>query len=190
MTNKGSLIVFTGPSGVGKGTVLKALRSLGQDFFFSVSATTRTPRPGETDGVNYYFLTKTDFESRITDNAFLEYASYAGNYYGTPKAPIESKLDAGIDVMLEIELQGARQVMKTFPEAVTVFLLPPSLEELERRLRGRQTESEADIQKRISAAKGECDASCEFQYQIINDQPEAAAKRLQAIMVASRYRTR
>ena len=140
---KGTLYVFTGPSGAGKGTVLSRLLSEDEKLFFSISATTRAPRPGEKDGVQYYFLTKEDFEAKIAANAFLEHAKYVDNYYGTLEAPVNEKLEAGYDVILEIEVQGAMQVHEKRPDAVMVFIAPPSFEELANRLRGRGTEDEA-----------------------------------------------
>ena len=138
MNNKGTLFVITGPSGAGKGTVLKQVMQSLDQLYFSVSATTRAPREGEVDGVHYHFLTKERFEELIANDRFLEYARYAENYYGTPLDPVEEHLEQGPDVILEIELQGALQVKKRLPKAVLVFIAPPSFEELESRLRGRQ----------------------------------------------------
>ena len=149
MNNKGTLFVITGPSGAGKGTVLKQVMQSLDQLYFSVSATTRAPREGEVDGVHYHFLTKERFEELIANDRFLEYARYAENYYGTPLDPVEEHLEQGHDVILEIELQGALQVKKRLPKAVLVFIAPPSFEELESRLRGRGTEAEEVILKRL-----------------------------------------
>ena len=152
---KGTLYVFTGPSGAGKGTLLSILREQDDKLFYSISATTRAPRPGETDGVQYYFLTKADFEEKIAQNAFLEHARYVDNYYGTLEAPVNEKLAEGYDVILEIEVQGAMQVHEKRPDAVMVFIAPPSFEELAARLRGRGTEDEEKVRKRLETAKEE-----------------------------------
>ena len=147
--HNGRLYVFTGPSGAGKGTVLHRLLDEVPGLSLSVSATTRVPRPGEQDGVHYYFISKQAFEQKIAENAFLEYAEYVDNYYGTPERPGEEQLAAGRDVILEIEVQGAMQVHRKRPDAVMVFLAPPSLEELDARLHGRGTESEEKIRQRL-----------------------------------------
>ena len=183
---RGALIVFTGPSGVGKGTVLDALEASGYDFFRSVSATTRDPRPGEVESGAYRFLTVPEFKKLIEDDRLLEYAEYVGQYYGTPAEPVEEALSHGRDVILEIETQGAMQVRERRPDAVLVFLLPPSMEELERRLRKRGTETEEKIQKRLSKAVSECEKADLFDYRILSDVPELAAQRLADIMRASR----
>ena len=183
---RGALIVFTGPSGVGKGTVLDALEASGYDFFRSVSATTRDPRPGEVESGAYRFLTVPEFKKLIEDDQLLEYAEYVGQYYGTPAQPVEEALAAGRDVILEIETQGAMQVRERRPDAVLVFLLPPSMEELEHRLRKRGTETEEKIQKRLAKAVSECEKADLFDYRIISDVPETAAQRLAGIMRASR----
>ncbi len=183
---RGALIVFTGPSGVGKGTVLDALEASGYDFFRSVSATTRDPRPGEVESGAYRFLTVPEFQKLIEDDQLLEYAEYVGQYYGTPAGPVEEELAAGRDVILEIETQGAMQVRERRPDAVLVFLLPPSMEELERRLRKRGTETEEKIQKRLAKAVSECEKADLFDYRIVSDVPELAAQRLADIMRASR----
>ncbi|MEA4822542.1 MAG: guanylate kinase [Clostridiaceae bacterium] len=182
----GALIVFTGPSGVGKGTVLDALEASGSRFFRSVSATTREPRPGEIDHGAYYFLTIPEFRNLIETDQLLEYAEYLGQYYGTPAAPVDEALAAGRDVILEIEVQGALQIRAKRPDAVLVFLMPPSMEELERRLRKRGTESEDKIRKRLAKATSECAMSDAFDYKIISDVPEIAAARLAEIIRAAR----
>ena len=186
MNNKGTLFVITGPSGAGKGTVLKqVIQSLDQ-LYFSVSATTRAPREGEVDGVHYHFLTRERFEQLIEADRFLEYARYAENYYGTPLDPVEEHLAQGHDVILEIELQGALQVKKRLPQAVLVFIAPPSFEELENRLRGRGTEQEEVILKRLAIAREECAHMDEFRYIVVNDEVASAADRLRAVMLSHR----
>ena len=148
MSKKGQLIVVSGPSGVGKGTVLGEYLSGRENVAYSVSATTRAPRPGEQDGVHYFFLSREEFESTAQNGGMLEYASYNGNYYGTPKAPVEQKRAQGIDVILEIEVQGALQVKKACPDALMIFVAPPGFDELQSRLTGRHTEDEETVQKR------------------------------------------
>ena len=186
MNNKGTLFVITGPSGAGKGTVLKQVMQSLDQLYFSVSATTRAPREGEVDGVHYHFLTKERFEELIANDRFLEYARYAENYYGTPLDPVEEHLEQGHDVILEIELQGALQVKKRLPKAVLVFIAPPSFEELESRLRGRGTEAEEVILNRLAIARQECANMDEFRYIVVNDEVESAADRLRAIMLSHR----
>ena len=171
---KGTLYVFTGPSGAGKGTVLGRLVKEDDRLFFSISATTRAPRPGEQDGVHYYFLEKSDFENRIAQGAFLEHAQYVGNYYDTLEAPVNEKLEEGFDVILEIEVQGAMQIKQKRPDAVLVFIAPPSFEELAARLRGRGTEDEAKVQKRLETAKGELAQQDKFDYVVVNDTVDRA----------------
>ena len=184
--NKGSLFVITGPSGAGKGTVLKEVIKNLDRLYFSVSATTRKPREGEVDGVHYHFMTKERFESLIADDRFLEYAQYAENYYGTPLDPVLEQLEQGNDVILEIELQGALQVKKRMPQAVLVFIAPPSFEELEDRLRGRGTETEEVILRRLAIARQECENMHQFHYVVVNDQVADAADRLRAVMLSRR----
>lgn len=186
--NKGMLIVVSGPSGCGKGTVLaEILKS--DKVFYSVSATTRSPRPGETDGVNYYFLTKEKFEKLIDEDGMLEYAQYCGNYYGTPKKPVEDMLEQGKHVILEIEVQGAMKIMEKRPEAVFVFILPPSLKELERRLKKRGTEAEDVVKKRLSEAAGEIKQAYKYNYAVINGELEKAVDDLKAIIRAEELKT-
>lgn len=179
---KGTLYVFTGPSGAGKGTVLGRLVKEDDRLFFSISATTRAPRPGEQDGVHYYFLEKSDFENKIAQGAFLEHAQYVGNYYGTLEAPVNEKLEEGFDVILEIEVQGAMQIKHKRPDAVLVFIAPPSFEELAARLRGRGTEDEAKVQKRLETAKGELAQQDKFDYVVVNDTVERAVNELHEIL--------
>ncbi len=183
---KGTLYVFTGPSGAGKGTLLSLLREQDDRLFYSISATTRAPRPGETDGVQYYFLTKADFEEKIAQNAFLEHARYVDNYYGTLEAPVNEKLGEGYDVILEIEVQGAMQVHEKRPDAVMVFIAPPSFEELAARLRGRGTEDEEKVRKRLETAKEELKNQNKFDYVVVNDEIDRAVREIQGIFAARR----
>ena len=180
---KGTLFVFSGPSGVGKGTLnAKLFAEFGDQMAFSVSATTRAPREGEIDGTHYFFIDKQEFENRIANNDFLEYAQFAGNCYGTPKSYVMSLLEAGKNVLLEIEVQGAMQVMERMPQCVSIFVLPPSFEELERRLRGRGTETEDKILKRLETAKGELAYADKYRYQVVNGGDlEAAYQELRSI---------
>lgn len=170
----GRLIVLTGPSGVGKGTLLQVLRQRHPELYVSISATTRQPRPGEIDAQHYYFVNRQQFEQMVQTDQLLEWAEYAGNYYGTPSAPVEQQIQLGQSVILEIEVVGARKIHKTFPNALRIFILPPSLAELEERLRSRGQDSEEAIAKRLSRAKAEIDAADEFDLQIVNDDLETA----------------
>ena len=179
--SKGTLFIGSGPSGCGKGTVLAEI--LKQDnVYYSVSATTRAPRPGEINGVNYHFLSKDEFEKLIENGGMLEYANYCGNYYGTPKKPVEDMLAEGKNVILEIEVQGALKVMEKCPEAVSVFILPPSLKELRRRLHKRGTETEEVIEKRIGEAAGEIRKAVNYDYVMINGELEIAVSDLLSII--------
>lgn len=184
--SKGTLFVVTGPSGAGKGTVLSRVFQQIEKLHFSVSATTRAPREGEVDGVNYHFMTKEQFESLIAQDRFLEHAQYVGNYYGTPMAPVEEKLEQGIDVLLEIEVQGALKVMEKCPDAVSVFIAPPSLDELASRLRGRGTETEETITKRLNTATWECSQMSKYQYIVVNDVVDTAVDKMCSIIMATR----
>ncbi len=181
-TTRGRLLVLTGPSGVGKGTVVKQLRQRHPDLHFSVSVTTRPPRPGEQEGVNYYFRSREEFLDLIEADELLEWAQYAGNFYGTPREIVLDKLSQGQDVLLEIELAGARQVSQHCPEAIRIFLSPPSLQELERRIRERGQDSEASIERRLQQAQKELDAQDEFDYVIVNDNLEQALQQLEALL--------
>ena len=179
---RGTLFVFSGPSGVGKGTLnAKLFAEFGDQIAFSVSATTRAPREGEIDGKHYFFISRQDFENRIANNDFLEYAQFAGNCYGTPKSYVMSLLEQGKNVLLEIEVQGAMQVMERMPECVSIFVLPPSFEELEHRLRGRGTESEEKVCARLETARRELDCARRYQYQIVNEDIDAAYQQLRGI---------
>ena len=181
---KGVLFVISGPSGVGKGTVNKRLfEEFGNAVAFSVSATTRDPREGEVDGREYFFISRQEFEKRVANNEFLEHAEYAGNCYGTPRDYVLSLLQRGVSVILEIDVQGAMQVKRRMPESVSVFILPPSFEELEHRLRGRGTETPEKIEKRLAAAKAEMARAPEYDYQIVNDDLDAAYARLREIFI-------
>jgi guanylate kinase len=181
MTN-GRLIVVTGPSGVGKGTLLKALLQRRRDLYLAVSATTRAPRSGEINGESYHFVDRPRFEQMVAQGELLEWAEFAGNLYGTPRPPVLAKIAAGESVVLEIELEGARQVGQNFPAADRVFILPPSLVELEQRIRGRGTEPEAAIVRRLARAEAEIAAAAEFDVQIVNDDFGAALAQLEAAM--------
>ena len=185
---QGCLIVVSGPSGTGKGTVCAALLSAHPEIAYSISATTRAPRAGERDGVNYYFRTKAAFERMIAEGALLEWAEVYGNYYGTPLPPIQEKLAAGQDILLEIDTQGALKVQERFPDGVFIFLLPPSLEELRRRITGRGTESEESLARRLAAARDEILLGKRYRYAVLNDTVEAATDRIQTILAAERLR--
>lgn len=178
----GRLVVLSGPSGVGKGTVVRAVRGRLGDVYVSVSATTRPPRPGERDGVDYWFRTPEQFEAGVRAGEFLEHAVYAGHRYGTPRGPVQERLAAGVPVLLEIDLQGAEQVRAQVPEALLVFLAPPSVEELARRLAGRCTEDERAVQTRLAIARGEMAAQPRFDVTIVNDAINQAADRLVALL--------
>ncbi|NEP02249.1 MAG: guanylate kinase [Symploca sp. SIO2E9] len=176
----GRLIVLTGPSGVGKGTLLRKLLKRHPELNLSVSATTRPPRPGEVDGKQYYFVSREQFEQMVAAGELLEWAEYAGNYYGTPCAPVKRLLQFGQSVILEIEVVGARKIKETFPCAVRIFILPPTLIELEQRIRLRAQDSEEAISRRLSHAKAEIEAANEFDLQIINDDLEEALVSIEA----------
>lgn len=184
--SKGKLLVLSGPSGVGKGTVLGELMKRRSDMCFSVSATTRQPREGEVDGVNYFFVTKGRFEEMIRNNELLEYAQFVSNSYGTPRAYVEQQLERGMNVILDIEVQGARNIVNMIPDAVSVYMIPPSYEELEKRLRGRGTETEEQIQGRLQTAINEARAADFYRYIIVNDNLETAVNELDAIMTAEK----
>lgn len=174
----GRLVVLTGPSGVGKGTVVAELRRMRPNLWVSVSATTRSPREGEVDGVAYHFWSEAQFARTIDEGGFLEWAEFAGNRYGTPRAPVLRRLAEGEPVLLEIELQGARQVRAAMPEALMVFLAPPSVADLEARLRGRATEDEVAITRRLARAQAEMAAAAEFDAVVVNDDVVRAAREL------------
>lgn len=189
MSERGLLIVFSGPSGVGKGTVRQEIFSTpDHKFDYSVSMTTRPQRPGEVDGVDYFFRTREEFEALIKGGQMLEYAEYVGNYYGTPLSYVNETLDKGIDVFLEIEVQGALQVKSKVPDGVFIFLTPPDLEELEERLVGRGTDSPEVIAQRIERAKEEIALMREYDYAVVNDQVSLAAERVKRVIEAEHYR--
>lgn len=178
----GQLIVITGPSGVGKGTLVQLLLEKHPDYFLSISATTRSPRAGEEEGKSYYFLAKEEFQAWIAEEKLLEWAEYAGNYYGTPRQPVQEHIDQGKTVLLEIEVVGAQQVQQTFPSARRIFILPPSLEILEQRLRGRGSDSETAIAQRLAQAQQELAWAPEFDHQVVNDELEQALAQLTALI--------
>jgi guanylate kinase len=181
--NKGLLIVVSAPSGCGKGTILSEV--LKDDrFYYSVSATTRSPRLGEVNGVTYHFITKQDFEERIKNNAMLEYAEYCGNYYGTPKKEIDEMREQGKNVILEIEVQGAMKVREICPDAVFIFVLPPSVAELERRLRKRATETDDVIAQRVSQARSEIELARKYDYVVVNAALEDAINDFKTVIKA------
>lgn len=184
---RGVLFVFSGPSGVGKGTLkAKLFEEFSDRIAYSVSATTRGPREGEVDGKDYFFISRQEFERRVKNNEFLEHAEFAGNCYGTPRAYVEKLLDSGMNVVLEIDVQGALQVMKSMPECVSVFILPPSFEELEHRLRGRGTETEEKVRERLETAKRELPYAPQYDYQIVNGGDiEAAYQSLREVFLKS-----
>lgn len=185
---KGLLIIFSGPSGSGKGTIMKSLLASREDTVLSVSMTTRAPRPGEIDGYHYHFVTREEFEKTIAEDGFLEYAEYNGNFYGTPEAPIRRLLNEGKNVMLEIEVQGAEKVMDHRSDVVSIFITTPSYTELERRLRGRGTEPEEVIQKRMKTSQYELSRAFRYQYIVLNDEVEKAVDRIITIIDAEHMR--
>lgn len=184
--NKGKLFVVSAPSGCGKGTILLEVLNKNKNLFYSVSATTRTPREGEIDGVNYYFLSKDEFKREIDNGGMLEYAQYCDNFYGTPKKKVVEKLEQGIDVILEIETKGAMQVKGVMPEAVLIFILPPSVLELRRRLNKRGTEEESVIEKRVKEAEDEILKAHNYDYIIMNDELDKAIEDFEAVLKASK----
>jgi len=178
MKNQKKLIILTGPSGVGKGTVVKEILDKDKNIWLSISATTRKPREGEKDGENYYFLNQENFKEMIEQNLFLEWAEFAGNYYGTPLSSVNEKIKNGFTVLLEIEVEGAKQIKEKFPNSLSIFLLPPNKAELERRIRNRGTEKEEAIKKRLSRANYEISASNEFDFALTNYDVDETAKRI------------
>ncbi|MGM9551204.1 MAG: guanylate kinase [Clostridia bacterium] len=183
---RGTLLVLSGPSGSGKGTLVKEYTDKHENVFVSVSATTRDPREGERYGVNYFFMTVEEFEQKIAEDGFLEYARFCENYYGTPREEVEKKLQSGVDVILEIDVQGALLVKKNCPEAVLVFTAPPSYEVLRERLIGRGTESMDVVEKRLNMAYGEIAQADKYDYVIVNDCLENAADELGAIFTSEK----
>ncbi|MBR7074753.1 MAG: guanylate kinase [Oscillospiraceae bacterium] len=188
MSEKGKLLVISGPSGAGKSTVVfKAIEGR-EDICFSTSVTTRSPRPGEVDGREYFFVNFERFREMVENDELLEHAEYVANRYGTPRAYVEQRMSEGMNVLLDIEVQGARQVRKKMPEAVLIFIAPPSIEELERRLRGRGTDTEAAIEGRLIRARQEFQEADFYDYLIVNDDVEKAASKLNAIIEAEHCR--
>lgn len=188
MINKGKLFVVSAPSGCGKGTILSEVLKNNDNLFYSVSATTRNPRDGEIDGVNYYFLSTEEFRQEIENGGMLEYAQFCNNFYGTPKKKVLEKLEQGIDVILEIETNGAMQIKKAMKEAILIFILPPSVSELRRRLNKRGTEEQDVIDKRVSEAVAEIKKAREYDYIMMNDELEKAIEDFEAILKASKLR--
>jgi len=188
MMSRGLLIVISGPSGVGKNTVIDHLFKRQPDLKYSVSATTRIPRPNEIDGQHYFFLTETEFQKKIGNGEFLEWAKVYENYYGTPKLYVQQLLESGQDLVLDIEVQGAIQVKRSLPEAVLIFLAPPSLTELKKRLIGRNTEPEAELNKRFQYIKTEFESVSRYDYLIINNEIDLTCARIECIIQAEKYR--
>ncbi|MBW4475377.1 MAG: guanylate kinase [Tolypothrix brevis GSE-NOS-MK-07-07A] len=178
----GRLIVLTGPSGVGKGTLMRSLLERYPELYYSVSVTTRSPRTGEIDGKNYYFISRNKFEQLVAQGEFLEWAEFAGNYYGTPREGVLKQISDGKMVVLEIELEGARQIRSSFPSALSIFILPPSFEELEQRIRNRGQDSSEAIARRLQCAQEEIKAAEEFDIQIVNDDFETAVNAIAAAL--------
>lgn len=185
--DKGLLIVISGPSGAGKGTICKTLVEK-KDYYISVSATTRNPRAGEIDGKSYYFLTREDFIKKIESGDFLEHAEVHGNLYGTPKSSVLEKLDEGKDVILEIDIQGALKVKETYPDGVFIFILPPSMEELKKRLIGRGSETPESLLTRFNTAFKEINYISKYNYAVVNDEVNVAVEKIEGILLAERCR--
>lgn len=186
--SKGSLIIVSGPSGSGKSTIDAKLLERNKNIWLSVSCTTREKRPGEVDGKHYYFIDRGKFESKISNKDFLEYAEYSGNYYGTPKEHIEEKLNAGIDVLLEIEVQGAIKVKEIVPEAIFIFIMPPSMKELKSRLESRGTESKEKILARFKEAYKEINQVTNYNYVVTNDDIDSAVLKIESILISEKCR--
>lgn len=188
MQKEGLLIVVSGPSGAGKGTICKRLLEKNPNLGYSISATTRAPRTGEVNGINYWFLSKEEFQKMIAEDGLLEWAEVYGNYYGTPAQKVRDSLAEGKNILLEIDTQGAALVRKKFPEGVYIYILPPSLEELKRRIIGRGTDSAESIERRLSCAREEMGcASEQYNYLVLNDEVELAVERVETIIKAEQY---
>ena len=187
---RGKTFIIAGPSGVGKGTIIKKLFESRDNLYFSVSATTRSPRPGEADGVDYHFLSRERSEERIDRNAFLEHAEFVGNLYGTPKKYVDEAMDSGKDVILDIEVQGAEQVHRQRPDVVRIFIAPPSWEELERRLVGRGTEDPEKVRRRLERSREDILLARYYDYLVINSDLDQAVEEIQAIITAEHCRAR
>ncbi len=186
--SRGLLIVVSGPSGVGKNTIIANLLNRAPNLQYSISATTRAPRPNEIDGQHYFFLSEAEFTKRIESGAFLEWAKVYQHYYGTPKPTVEEKLNAGIDLILDIDVQGAIQVKKSLPEAILIFLSPPSIEELKRRLIGRKTEPEAEILERLRYIETEFKAVSNYDYFIVNQEIDLTCAKIEGIIHVEKFR--
>ena len=186
--SKGLLLVISGFSGAGKGTVMKRLLELHDEYSLSISATTRKPREGEADGREYFFKTVEEFEKMIAEDALIEHAQYVGNYYGTPKAYVEEQLDRGNNVILEIEIQGAMNIKRMFPDAVLMFITPPSAADLEKRPRGRGTEDEATLKARLSRAAEEAEGVEDYDYIVINDEVDLCVGRIHDIVLSEKMK--
>lgn len=186
---KGLLLVISAPSGGGKGTILRQLFAQEENLVMSVSATTRQPREGEQDGREYYFLTKEAFLEKAEAGQMLEFAQFVGNYYGTPRKPVEDWMDQGRDVVLEIEVQGGARVKELMPESVSIFIMPPSMEVLAKRLRGRGTEDEETVLRRLATAKEEIPQAAQYDYVVVNDRLEDAVEEIRAIIRAEKCKT-
>ena len=178
MKNQKKLIILTGPSGVGKGTVVREILDKDKNIWLSISATTRDPREGEREGENYYFMNQEKFKEMIAQNLFLEWAQFAGNFYGTPISSVNEKIKDGFTVLLEIEVEGAKQIKEKFPNSMSIFLLPPNIKELERRIRNRGTEKEEAIKKRLSRANYEISVSNQFDFALTNHNVDETAKKI------------
>jgi guanylate kinase len=188
LQTRGLLVVLSGPSGVGKGTVCSYLKHKHPDLIYSVSATTREKRPGEVEGVNYYFMSREDFIEMREKGEFLEWAEVYGNFYGTPRKAVEKNLEQGKDVILEIDIQGAMKVKEVFPEGIFIFLLPPSKEELEKRIKGRAADTPETIKHRLSCVDRELACIINYQYVVVNGEVDTAAEQIRAIISAEKCR--
>lgn len=189
MKHKGILLIISGFAGTGKGTLVSALREKYDNYALSVSATTRGPRNGEQEGIHYFFKTREEFQQMIAQDELIEHAEYVGNFYGTPRAYVEQQMAEGKDVILEIEIQGALKVKEKFPDTLLLFLVPPSADELETRLRGRGTEDEETIRKRLSRAVEEAKYITQYDYVIVNDEIDACAERTHSLIQSEHFRT-
>ena len=189
MAKQGLLVVISGPSGAGKGTIVHELLAQDRNLCVSVSATTRSPRPGEVDGTHYYFMDKAKFTQLVETDGMLEHAVYCDNFYGTPRGPVDAARAAGRDVIVEIDVQGAMQIKQKCPDCITIFILPPSREVLEKRLRDRGTEDEATVQKRMSQLEREIAAAAQYDFSVVNGALEDAVADVQAILRAMHCRT-
>ena len=188
LANKGLLVVLSAPSGGGKDTVLAELKKRGLNIKQSISATTRAPREGEKDGVDYWFISQDDFKKKISEDYFLEYVNYGTNFYGTPRKAVEELIDSGYNVFLKIEVEGGSNIKRLFPDAVLVFITPPSFETLKSRLISRGTETEADLERRFEIARKEYERAAEYDYVVINDELEKCVDDICSILVAEKYR--